>query len=530
VSGANTSFVDAAVQSGLTYSYRVVAATDAAGRCQGLVKSACASAVASGLCVLAPSFGGATAVASADQSTCGISLSWTPASSSCPESPLIRYNIYRGAVPDFIPSAANRIATCVPGPSSYFDTNNVQSGATYFYVVRAEDDSIGHGGPCSGGNEDANGVVVAGTAFGAGTQATSATWADGGGDGTALLRFDAQHVWRFVTTHLEAGANHTPGGAYAYRNAGNHAAKYANNTCAEIQTPPLTVSGSTLNLRYWERHQLEYHEDGVAVEYSVNDTGWNDVSAPSNDPESGCVTTDETSGWEALTCTGTTPVNACAYSDSKPLFTGPLGTGTACSSWRTGFVTSYAHRCHRIAGLNAGDSVQFRWRFSSDPAGVYTGLYLDDIAVTNVRLPATCTESCAGRPDATPCNSGEACTTGDACSGGVCTAGLVVPSPPEVTDVEVNGPATTTVTWTSPGGALTYNVVSSTLLDLRINGVATAGCLASNSSETSTLDSRPAPAPGNGYYYLVRASSTCGAGTYGSDSTGSPRVPTSGCP
>ena len=39
VPGSSSSFVDTTVQGGLTYTYRVIAATDAAGRCQALVRS-----------------------------------------------------------------------------------------------------------------------------------------------------------------------------------------------------------------------------------------------------------------------------------------------------------------------------------------------------------------------------------------------------------------------------------------------------------------------------------------------------------
>ena len=36
--------------------------------------------------------------------------------------------------------------------------------------------------------------------------------------------------------------------------------------------------------------------------------------------------------------------------------------------------------------MTPGDTIRFRWRFSSDPGAEYAGFYLDDLAVTNVRL------------------------------------------------------------------------------------------------------------------------------------------------
>src|SRR5699024_506372 len=62
-----------------------------------------------------------------------------------------------------------------------------------------------------------------------------------------------------------------------------------------------------------------------------------------------------------------------------------------CTNWTTGALTNYARRCHLVTGLVAGDTIQFRWRFTSDPASEFAGFYLDDIAVTNVLLPNSCT-------------------------------------------------------------------------------------------------------------------------------------------
>ncbi len=541
VAGTSTHFVDTSVQGGLTYSYRVVSATDAGGRCQGLTKSACASASTTGTCNLKPSFAGGSVGTSANQSNCGVTLSWTAATSSCPLTPAVKYNIFRGTVPDFVPSAANRIATCVPGPSSYVDTNNVQGGVTYYYVIRAEDSSSGNGGECGGGNEDGNSVIVAGTAYGVGTQASPGTWTDGAGDGTAFMRLDVpgtgdttnpdQPTWRYVKTSNDPGANHTPGGAYAYRNAGPTAADtYTPDTCAEMQTPPLKAAASTVDLQYWERHQIEYHWDGIVVDYSVNGGPFTGVPPPSNDTGQGCAATDDTTGWETMSCTQDPPVNACGYTVAQSAFTGPLASGTDCNSWATSSVTNYAHRCHPISGLNPGDTIQFRWRFASDPGAEFAGFYLDDISVTNLSVPNACVpDTCAGVADATPCNSGASCTSGDACSGGACHAGPTVAAPPEIVGLALAGHANTTLSWNSPGGSVLYDVVSAPISDLAAAGTATATCVFNDVSVTSVSDGR-ATSPGDGFYYLVRAQSACGSGTYGSNSGGAPRAPAAGCP
>jgi hypothetical protein len=537
--GTATTYFDTTVMGGLTYSYRVIAAADGAGKCQAQVVSGCVQATATGTCSLQPVFSGATTATSSDQSNCGVTVSWGPASPSCPLSPNLRYNVFRGTTPDFVPSLANRVAACVPGPTSFIDTANLTSGATYFYVVRAEDDSTGNGGECAGGNEDSNSVAVPGTAYGPGTQPLPGTWTDDGGDGRTFLQLNvagagdtADQAWRYVKTANDAGANQTPGGAYAYRNAGPGASNiYVPNACAEMQAPPLTAGASNITLQYWERHQLEYHWDGVAVEYSVNGGAWDDVPAPSNDTGAGCDAGDTITGWEPLSCTGNPPLNACGYPDTKNVINGPFGGGSTCNNFATGGVTPYSHRCHPITGLTAGDSIRFRWRFASDPGAEFAGFYLDDVGVTNVRLPNACVpDTCGGQADESPCDDGNACTTGDACGGGACQPGVAAPAPAEVAGVLVDAPTGTTLTWADLGAGVAYDIATSTLSDLRVNGTTTATCLANDVAGTTFVDARPDPAADDGYYYMIRGQTPCATGSYGDDSASLPRVPASACP
>ena len=409
----STSYVDKTVQGGLTYTYRVIAATDNAGRCQALVQSSTDSATATGTCTFKPSFAGAISATSIDGPTCGIALAWEPGTSNCPLSSPVRYNIYRGLTPDFVPSAANRVASCVPTRNSYVDTDNLNSGQTYFYVVRAEDNSTGNGGAC-GGNEEQNNVVIAGTAYGAGSQATPGTWTDGGGDVTSFLRLNAPDdentadtAWRFVRVAEDAGANHTPNGDFAYRNAGPTANDtHGSNQCAAAETPVMTVGDTTVNLTYWERHQMEVGWDGVAIEYSLNGGEWTDMPPPSNATADGCMTSDVTADYETLACTDDPPINACGYPATKPVITGPRvpppPAPLDCTTSTTGGISDYGRRCHRLTGLAPGDTIQFRWRFTSDPATEFAGFYLDDIAVTNVSLPNACTPGVASTPSPTP--------------------------------------------------------------------------------------------------------------------------------
>jgi len=132
-------------------------------------------------------------------------------------------------------------------------------------------------------------------------------------------------------------------------------------------------------------------------------------------------------------------------------------------------------------------------------------------------------------PDGSACTDGNVCTTGDACGGGACVPGVPVPPPGEIAAVRVDGHSPSTLSWNDPGGAA-FDVASSTLADLRTAGTTGATCLANDVATAGYSDTRPNPTAGNGYYYLVRAQSACGNGTYGTNSTGVPRAPAAACP
>jgi hypothetical protein len=580
--GTTTSYADTTVQGGLVYSYRVRSAADAAGKCQAILASPCVSTTATGNCTLKPSFQGLTSIASSAGGNCGVTMSWAPASSSCPLAPSVRYNIYRGTVPDFVPSAANRIATCVVG-TSYLDTDNLSSGTTYYYVIHAEDGTTGNGGACGGGNEDASAFLpVPATPYAAGVQAAPGTWTDGGGDNSAQLKFGVtvqtnnEIAFRFVRTADDAGANHTPGGAHAYRNAGPGPGNtYSVYSCADLQTPDLTVGASGINLQYWERHQIEYHWDGLTVDYSVNGGPWIEAPAPSNNAILGCDPSDDTTGWEPLSCSDT---NACGFPITKNAFSGPLGGGSSCGDYATsGAVTPYAHRCHPITGLNPGDTIRFRWQFSSDQGAEFAGFYLDDVGVTGVRLPNACVpDTCAGQSNGTSCNDGSACTTVDSCTGGTCFGGSALgcddtndctadgcdpasgcfhtnttsacddgnactsgdacgagicsgtpdPPPGELQNARFTSP--TTFVWDTQPNSPTYDIVRGALSALPVGpGGGDEVCF--NDQLTAVLTDATVPAPGTGFWYVIRAATLCGTGGFGTQHDGTPRVTTT-CP
>ena len=73
-------------------------------------------------------------------------------------------------------------------------------------------------------------------------------------------------------------------------------------------------------------------------------------------------------------------------------------------------------------------------------------------------------------------------------------------------------------------------MAGATLDDLRTSATTTATCLSDDGAAASFTDGRPDPAPGTGYYYLVRAQAACGTGTYGFDSASVERSLPAACP
>ena len=115
-----------------------------------------ASATCGG-CGGVPSFAGASAVT--DQNPCaaggGVNVTWD-AAASWGTGASGTYSVYRDVVPNFTPTAANRIANGLT-TTSYADAAAVD-GTTYYYLVRAENDQTCGGGPHNGGAVDTNTV------------------------------------------------------------------------------------------------------------------------------------------------------------------------------------------------------------------------------------------------------------------------------------------------------------------------------------------------------------------------------------
>jgi uncharacterized repeat protein (TIGR01451 family) len=97
--------------------------------------------------------------------------------------------------------------------------------------------------------------------------------------------------------------------------------------------------------------------------------------------------------------------------------------------------------------------------------------------------------------------------------------------PAEVTGLRVSktplGPDHVQLSWNSQaaqaGTGVVYDVISGTLSSLRTSGLTSFTCLATDEPGTSIVKVQPQPEPPlpNGFWYLVRAETPCGAGTWG---------------
>jgi hypothetical protein len=103
--------------------------------------------------------------------------------------------------------------------------------------------------------------------------------------------------------------------------------------------------------------------------------------------------------------------------------------------------------------------------------------------------------------------------------------------PDEARSLGLENAGATRLTWTPQAQGAIYDVAGGTLSQLRADGAATgASCLAGGQAQPSWDDARPAPPLGDGFYYLVRARNACGAGAYGTASSGAERLPVLPCP
>ncbi len=355
---AETSHLDTTVSGGITYSYHVTAASDADGYCES-PSSPCGQVIATGECVLGPTFGGITAASDAGQGTCTVDLSWAPATPLCGGD--VRYNVYRDTTSGFTPGPTNRIARCVVG-TTYADAADLGEGVTYYYVVRAEDDTAGHGGPCRGGNEEANLVEAAAAPSG---PPVPAVFFDDAGD-TQPVQFATGGSWVIDPTGGDSGPKVYSGVS-------------GSGVCADLTGPDLLLGapGTNPQLSFSTIHDLEYDPYGLfGAEGSLGQVEI--ATGPAFDD------------WDRLSLTP----------DYPAVVEFPLNLCSTTDDWATYFSGTDLVYDTYTASLTPWEGTHVRIRFHLSGDLLYTGGYwsVDDIQVDEIQVPGTCATAAAGPP------------------------------------------------------------------------------------------------------------------------------------
>jgi fibronectin type 3 domain-containing protein len=280
-------------------------------------------------CTSPPIFSGLKSAQSAGTSNCQINLSWDAAYSTCQTGPNVKYNIYRSTDPDFEPTAANLIASCITG-TSYTDTN-VYYGNVYYYIVRAEDSTSNGNGPCNNGNIDLNKVKKSAAPSGPDTVALNDDFESGLGNWTVSAN------WSSSTTQ-----SHSPTHSAWSGNVINQCDRL---TLTNFITPP---AGSNPSLTFWTYYNIESGWDGGIVEASANGTTWTKLTVSPNYP-------------------GTTNTSTPAC----------IGTSQACFSGTGTTWTQYSANLSAYAGGN----MKIRFTYASDGSVNNGGWYIDDVVI-----------------------------------------------------------------------------------------------------------------------------------------------------
>ena len=354
-----TSYLDGPVSGGATYGYYVTAGSDTEAFCES-PPSTCAEIVPTGDCFLLPDFDGVETAASAGTSTCGVTLDWIAGTSPCGGD--VRYNVYRSTTAGFTPGPSNLVALCLD-TTSFTDTADLVYGTTYHYVVRAEDATSGHGGPCRGGNEENN--VADAYAQPAGP-ADIGTLIDDAGD-TGETVFAAAAPWTVASTGGNQGPN-------VYRGDSSL------GVCADLVSPVLSLDASPAapQLSFATTHTLEWVPVGP-FGFSEGSVGQVEIA-----------TAPDFNEWVRLSLTPDYPQQVDL-------------TGTTCNTitddatYFSGTNSVYAVYTADLSD-KAGEEVRVRFRLSGDffyPSGSW---WIDDIQVTETFTATSCTSQTVGPP------------------------------------------------------------------------------------------------------------------------------------
>ncbi|MCK9538754.1 S8 family serine peptidase [Dokdonella sp.] len=344
--GAASPLVDDSTIGGFMYAYKVRGVHEDV---EGEVSN-CVDVISDDVCTLMPSLEVSSLMANGAASECSVELAWDAAQANCPTSTGISYQVERDSDPYF--GAPVVVASALAAPA--FIDVDVTDGTPYYYRVRAVD-SFGNASPVSRvANVTPSGID--------------------GPDPARFLDDVDTHTYMNLQAPWQITDSNASNGAFSYRNAADDQ-PYPNATCASITTPPLTLAPDT-HLNFKAMYNLEYQWDGVVMEISTDGGAtWLDLAPDGGYPSDFGQTMNP-------------PINACGFAASHGAFS---GVSTASSNADPGNDTATAVFKPFAADLSsyAGQTVQIRWRMSTDPASGYLGFLLDEVSIGDGSVPST---------------------------------------------------------------------------------------------------------------------------------------------
>jgi hypothetical protein len=349
---AGSPYNDNSVSGGSTYAYHVTG-LDSTGSCES-VPSGCVEATATGACTLPPTFAGLASVSNPASSTCGLNLAWSAATANCGGP--ITYNVYRSTTSGFTPSGGNQIATGVSG-TGYTDTGTLNSGTTYYYVVRAVDAA----------NSLEEGNTVERSSFPTGPFANGTlteTFEGAGGFDTAGWTHAAiagANDWVLSTAQSQ-----TPTHSWFSDSLPSVSER-------ALVTPSFAPqAGSTLS--FWHTFAFENATncfDAGSLEVSTNGgTSWM-VMPDANFTAGGH--------------------NGTVRAD----FSSPIGGQRA---WCNGTIGAMTQVTANLGSFSSSSNVKLRWHAADDVSVEATGWFVDSVTLSNVGIAGTCSTTGGGGP------------------------------------------------------------------------------------------------------------------------------------
>ncbi len=337
------SFNDVSVSAGTTY-YYIVRASD--GVSCLTPESNEVSAVATGVCTLAPVFAGLSNATNAAISQCTNNLTWAAGTSQCPNGAgTINYSVYRSTTSAFTPNPSNQIATGLSGLTYSDMDSNLVSGTEYFYIVRAED--------LDNNLEDDNTVTFASTPTGTIVPSVFSEDLEGYANiaaaeaaGWVRMQASGTEVWDLIS-----GDDNTTGTGNSFVSSDVPTA-----TDKSIATMEFTPTASSV-VSFFHKFDFENNWDGGRIE----------------------ITTDGGSNWVDL-----------GGAITSGAYTGNLSGGSGDAAWTGNSGAAFSEVTVDLSGY-ASQVVQIRWRSTTDSSVGAGDWKVDDINISNVGTFGVCT-------------------------------------------------------------------------------------------------------------------------------------------